>query len=253
MATEHPLPPDPSEPAQPDRSASAAPSGSGSKPETGIERKAPYTLLLRPQSAVIEEHLGLLAFRMAGVPADEAPDESAARQALPTTTPLKNPKAPDPSPSVCVLAFQRFDWKAGHPGLLRFLGDVVRWASSQSMPMPSRVHPMSDPRVFSRVPTQPPGKTANQPAGEPFEQRALWVLIRDVTTAYVVAVDDRSHKVSLLPCPSIRKGVVSGSLDAAATWLPERWLNHQFMALLHRLRDTQPPGSQKSFVFDDPA
>lgn len=251
MATEHP-PPDPSEPAQPDTSASAAPSGFGSKPEAGIERKPPYTLLLRPQSAVIEEHLGLLAFRMAGVPTDEAPDEPPVRQALPTTN-LENPKVLDPSPSVCVLAFQRFDWKAGHPGLLRFLGDVVRWASSQSMPLPSRVHPISDRQVFSRVPTQPPGKTADQPAGEPFEQRALWVLIRDVATAYVVAVDDRSHRVSLLPCPSIRKGIPTGSLDAAATWLPERWLNHQFMALLHRLRDSQPPGFQKSFVFDDPA
>ena len=277
MATENPPPKGGSEPTRPRAAASAGPSRRSSKPEPKIDRKPPFTLLLRPQSAAIEQHLGLLAFRQAGLPTNAVSEVSSDRVLTSITHLTKTFTTPDSGPPICLLAFQRFDWDALHPAPSRFLGDVVRWAYGQSIPLPTRIFQKSSQEATQPLPpnartrgfttsldetgAQKPEKadakgqvaarqSEDGESGVLLERQGVWLLIRDVSTAYVVAVDHRTHCVSLLPCPSIRKGIAMGSLDAASTWLPERWFNNQCMALLGRLRELQPPLFQQSLDFD---
>lgn len=196
----------------------------------------PITLLLRPQSAMTEQHLGQLAFHHGGL---ASIDTMAVRADGPSTV-----------PPICLLAFKRFDWQPSDAGLLRFLGDVVQWARAQSLPPPTQIcdlkpdHAMAARAAAQTVNTSARVTPLQSQADDPFPPRAVWVLVRDVATAYVVAVNDRSRRVTLLPCPSILPGIPQGSLDAASTWLPPRWVTLHSLALMRPLGDLPPPTFQ---------
>lgn len=209
----------------------------------------PITLLLRPQSAVTEQHLGLLSFHVGGpasvgIDAPGTPDAMAIRADGHSTI-----------PTICLLAFKRFDWQPGDVGLLRFLGDVVQWARAQSLPPPTQIcdlkpgHAMAARAAAQTVNTSIRVTPLQPQADDPFPPRAVWVLVRDVATAYVVAVNDRSRRVTLLPCPSILPGIPQGSLDAASTWLPPRWFTLHSLALMRPLRDLPPSTFQLPLDF----
>ncbi len=209
----------------------------------------PITLLLRPQSAVTEQHLGLLSFHVGG-PASVGIDASCTPDAV-----AIHPDGHSTVPSICLLAFKRFDWQPGDAGLLRFLGDVVQWARAQSLPPPTQICDLTPGQAMA---ARAAAQTVNtsirvtplQPqANDPFPPRAVWVLVRDVATAYVVAVNDRSRRVTLLPCPSILPGIPQGSLDAASTWLPQRWFTLHSLALMRPLHDLPPSTFQLPLDF----
>jgi hypothetical protein len=87
------------------------------------------------------------------------------------------------------------------------------------------------------------------PEAEVVMNRALWVLVRDVTSSFIVAVNDRNHQIVLLPCPSIRPDVKTGSCDAASTWLPRDWFTTHGLALTRSLRGIEPPRFQSNLDF----
>lgn len=211
--------------------------------------RPPVTVLLRPQSAVTEQHLGLLAFHHGGFASFDIGTQG--------TSEVKDLPADvaNTIPTICLLAFKRFDWQPSDMGLLRFLGDVVHWARQQSLPLPSQIHDLKpdrspDPRVaVQAVNTSTLVTSSRSQADDPFPPRAVWVLVRDAATAYVVAVNDRSRRVTLLPCPSILQGIPQGSLDAASTWLPPRWFTLHSLALMRPLSNLVPPTFQLPLDF----
>lgn len=218
-------------------------------PQAARLKNPPITLLLRPQSAVTEQHLGQLAFHVGG-PASVGIDAPGTPDAVAISA-----DGPSTVPSICLLAFKRFDWQPGDANLLRFLGDVVQWARSQSLPPPTQIcdlkpgHAMAARAAAQTVNTSVRVTPMQPQADDPFPPRAVWVLVRDVATAYVVAVNDRSRRVTLLPCPSILPGIPQGSLDAASTWLPPRWFTLHSLALMRPLGDLPPPTFQLPLDF----
>lgn len=209
----------------------------------------PITLLLRPKSAVTEQHLGQLAFHHGGPAsvcvASPGPPNAVTIRADGSST----------APTVCLLAFQRFDWRPSDAGMLQFLGEVVQWARARSLPPPTKICDLNPGNAMVARTGVQSGNTSiretprQSQTDDPFLPRALWVLIRDVATAYLVAVNDRSHRVILLPCPSILPDIPQGSLDAASTWLPPRWFTQHCLALMHPLQDLPPPTFQLPLDF----
>jgi len=202
--------------------------------------RAPFTVLLRPRSAVIEQHLGIMAFHNGG----------AASQKPSTHTPDVSGNPSDHTtlaPPVCLMTFSQSIWQPHDASLTRFLGGVVRWAAGQSMLPPTR---WFEPGVGRGFPTRnQPGVVSPSREADVFMPRALWVLIRDATSSFIVTVNDRNHQIVLQPCPSIRSDVATGSWDAASSWLPRDWFTSHGLALTRSLRGLDPPSFQSCLDF----
>lgn len=205
-----------------------------------VPQRAPFTVLLRPRRAVIEQHLGIMAFHHGG----------AASQKPSTHTPRHTTDVPshtEQAPPVCLMTFSQCTWQPHDAALTRFLGGVVRWATSQLMLPPTRWYESGAELAWPNA--HPTGGIGHVPEGEVFRTRALWVLIRDVTSSFIVTVNDRTHQIVLLPCPSIRPNVPTGSCDAASTWLPRDWFTTHGLALTRSLRELEPPSFQSNLDF----
>jgi len=145
------------------------------------------------------------------------------------------------------MTFSQSHWQPDDAALSQFLGGVVRWATGQSMPPPTRWFESGVERVWPTA--HPTGGISFLSEAEVFRARALWVLIRDVTSSFIVTVNDLNHQIVLLPCPSIRPDVATGSCDAASTWLPRDWFTTHGLALTQSLREIDPPSFQSNLDF----